>query len=111
MRLIIDSNRIIAALIKESGARSILLNPGFEFFAPDHLLLEIRAHAGEIIRKSNHSEEEFHIILDLLIERVNVIPRSEMGSHMDEAKEIIGDIDPDDVPFIALALTVPNEGI
>ena len=111
MRLIVDSNRIIAALIKESGVRYILLSPEFEFFAPDHLLLEIRNHVGEIIRKSKLSEDEFHVIFNILIERINIIPRSEIEIYVDEAKKIINDIDSDDVPFIALALTVPNDGI
>jgi len=46
-----------------------------------------------------------------LIDRINVLPKSDIMDHIDEAKEIIGDIDIDDVTFIALALAIPNNGI
>ena len=34
MRLVVDSNRIIAGLIRDSCVRQILLSPEFEFFVP-----------------------------------------------------------------------------
>ncbi len=35
MRLVLDANRLFAALIKESIARKILFHPLLEFIAPD----------------------------------------------------------------------------
>lgn len=40
---------------------------------------------------------------------ISVFPESEYGSHMDEARSLVPD--PDDVPVVALALAVPNDGI
>ena len=111
MRLIIDSNRIIAGMIKDSVARCIILSPKFEFFAPDYLLLEIRKHSEEIMRKSSLSDDDFNLILDLLLERVSIVPKSEILSHLKEAEEIIGSTDSYDVPFIALALSLENDGV
>jgi len=36
---------------------------------------------------------------------------SEIVDHLDEAEEIIGRIDLDDIPFIVLALAIQNDGI
>lgn len=40
-----------------------------------------------------------------------MVPKSEIDAFMPDAKRLIGEIDPDDVPFIALALAIHNEGI
>ena len=44
MKLILDSNRLFAALIKDSMSRQILLNPKFDFFSP----FEIKERIDEI---------------------------------------------------------------
>lgn len=40
MRIVIDANRILAAMIKESTTREIVFNRFFEFIAPDFVLSE-----------------------------------------------------------------------
>ena len=56
MILIVDTNRIIAGLMKDSITREILLNTNFEFYIPEYLLLEIEKHKELILRKSGLSE-------------------------------------------------------
>ena len=63
------------------------------------------------MKKGGLSESKFNTIYELLIDRINVLPKSDIMDHIDDAKQIIGDIDIDDVTFIALALTIPNNGI
>ena len=46
-----------------------------------------------------------------LLQRVQVIGFDRYVHRYLEAEEIIGEIDPDDAPFIALALSIPNDGI
>ena len=50
MKIVIDSNRVIAAMIKESTTRHILLNQFFEFIAPDYLISEVRKYEDKIIK-------------------------------------------------------------
>ena len=111
MRFIVDTNRIIAGLLRDSTTRQILLHPLFEFHAPDFLLLEIERHKELILRKSSLSESAFQIIFDLLIGNIEVVPMSDIKNHLIEAEGVIGQIDPDDVAFIALALAIRNDGI
>jgi len=111
VNFVVDTNRIIAGLIRDSTVREILLYPRFEFYVPDHLLLEIKNHKEMLLKKSGLSDESFTLIFDLIISNIIVVPKSETNPRIEEATAIIGNIDPDDVPFIALALSVPNDGI
>ena len=101
----------MAGLIRDSTSREILLNPNFEFYTPDFLLSEIKNHKDLIMKKGDLSERRFNTIFELLIDRINILPKSDIMDHIAEAKQIIGDIDRDDVTFIALALAIPNSGI
>jgi len=42
MKLVIDSNRVMAGLIKDSVTRMIILNEDLDFIAPEHLLTEFK---------------------------------------------------------------------
>ncbi len=49
MTIVVDSNRIIAALLKDSTTRSILFNNNFEFIAPEFVKNELKEHKQEFI--------------------------------------------------------------
>ena len=53
MIIVIDANRVIAALIKDSTTRKILFNEHFEFVAPDYLMSELLEHKEEIMIKAD----------------------------------------------------------
>ena len=109
MRIVVDTNRIIAALIKDSKNREILFDLNFEFFCPDYALEEISNHREEIIRKSKITDKEFEILLSLILERIKIVPKEEYSTYLEEASKLIDDID--DVPFIALCLAIKADGI
>jgi len=44
-------------------------------------------------------------------ERIDVIPEEEIQTYLPKAREIMTHIDLDDVPFIALALSIKPDGI
>ncbi len=92
MRLVLDANRLFAALIKDSVARKILLNPSLEFIAPDYILIEISNHKNELLKKSK-------------------LPLEEIKPCYKRAREIMEDIDPDDAVFLAISFCSPNDGI
>jgi predicted nucleic acid-binding protein len=111
MRLVVDTNILLSAMIRRSGARKILLHPSFEFYAPEHIFHEIENHKNEVIRKSSLTENEFYIVLDSVLTNVTTTPEKEFVKHIPKAWDIMKDIDPDDFPFLALALSFENEGI
>ena len=58
MQIVIDTNMIIAALIKDSKAREIITSDKFEFVSPDFVLDEIYKYENYICEKAELSKEE-----------------------------------------------------
>ena len=111
MKLIIDTNVIISSLLKDSTTREILLNESFDFYLPEIVMSEVKKYLPYIIQKSGLTEEEIKKLLNTLLENLHLVPIDEYVEKMDEAIEIIGKIDEKDTQFIALALSIKNDGI
>jgi len=111
MRLVIDTGVLISALLKKSVSREILLFPFMNFFLPEYALEELEAHKDSISSRSGLTREEIDVVLSMLIENISIISASEIKPNLKKAEKIMGSIDPFDVPFVALVLTVKNDGI
>jgi predicted nucleic acid-binding protein len=111
MIVVIDTNVIISALIRDSLTRKVIIESGLNFVYPEISLHELRKHKKTIIDKSGLPEKDIDKLLDKLLEYVVLIPTEAVKSHLDEAKLIMQKIDPNDVVFIAAALTFRNSVI
>lgn len=111
MRIIIDSNRIIAALIRGSASRQVIIKSAIEFVAPDMVLREIYDHLPLISRKNGLSEEDNMMVLAALLDYVQTASLRIYGDRIEDAKKLIGKHDMNDVPLAALALSIENDGI
>ena len=111
MILIVDANVIISALIRDSTSRELLTISSFTFYSPDALLDSIEKYKEEFIEKSGLSREEFETLLDFILEKVAIVKQEEYKSKLEQANEIIGKIDVEDINYVALALSISNDGI
>lgn len=111
MRLVIDTNIIISSLISDSVRRNILISSGIELIAPEYTYTEIMNHADLIKRKAKLTSEDLQYVMDILFSRITVYPQDEYADYYPLAKEIMKDIDPDDAPFLALAMKAKVDGI
>jgi predicted nucleic acid-binding protein len=109
MKLVIDTSSIISALIKNGISRRIIVSPIIQFVTPDHSLKEISKYKEFICKKAKINSNEFEIILNLLFEKITIIPKEEYEEFYDSAKTLIADIN--DIPFIALCLALKADGI
>ena len=66
MKILVDTNRIIAALVQESTTRDILFDENFEFVTPDYTRIEIEEHKEELRKKTKLTDKEFEILLTLI---------------------------------------------
>ena len=102
--IVIDTNVLIAGILKDSTTRRLLDSKNINFYIPEFAFEEIIKHKLELLNKSELSENEFDELLNLIIENINVIPFEEIKPYIGKAKEIMKNIDLKDAPFIACAL-------
>ncbi len=111
MKLVIDTNIIISALIREGITRKMVLFPGIKLFTPEITFNEIENHIGIITTKSKLPKDDIQQILNVLRKNIKTIPESRWWNHFNQATNVIGKKDPKDVPFIAVALALTVDGI
>lgn len=105
MIIVIDSNVLISALIRDSLTRRIIIGSGMNFVFPEISLNEIRKHEKLIREKSGLTENELDRLLVRILDYIVLVPIEVIKEHLSEAKSIMLDIDPKDVVFIAAALS------
>ena len=111
MKLIVDSNRILSALIKDGLTRKLLFSKEFEFYTPDYVLEEVREYKEYVVKKTGMTFEQIELLFQIVLENINIIPEEKVKKKMEEAIKIMENIDRDDSPILACALVVPNDGI
>lgn len=104
MELIIDANVLFAALIRKSHTRHILVSSGWTFYVPEFVFEEMRKHLLTLTEKTGLSARQMDDLLRtiMIVGAIRTIPRDEFKAHLQKAIEISPD--PDDVPYLALAL-------
>ena len=101
---VIDSNILIAGLLKDGKIRELITNSGDELLIPEIIFEEIEEHIDELTEKSGLSLEEFNKMISKFKEYFKIIPTKDIINFKEEANLIIGNIDKDDVLFIATSL-------
>jgi len=104
MRIVIDSNIIFSALIRDSENRRIILNYDSSFLFPSFIFEEIHKYKELLLKKSGMNSQEFEILLSLILEKVEIITEDKLIPHRQKALEIVKDIDQKDAVFFACAL-------
>jgi predicted nucleic acid-binding protein len=111
MKLVIDTNRIMAGLLKESTSREIILDNRFIFYAPDYIETELFKHRDYLMKKAKMTESNFDILLHSLLEQITLVPFHDFGQEYSHAIRIMESIDENDAPFLAVGLALRLEGI
>lgn len=104
MKLIVDTNVLMSALIRNSSARRILVHLQAEFIGLNFANEETNKHLDLILRKSKLSKSEFEHLFSFIKSRITYVSDSVVNSKLSEARSVMDSIDPDDAPFLAAAL-------
>ena len=94
MRIVLDVNVLLSALIRDSTTRNIIINSEFDFCFPEPSLHKIRKYQEYIIKKSGLSEIEYFIVWENLLKFIKIIPAEDIIGHWYEAKEIMEKFNP-----------------
>jgi len=105
MIVIVDTNILISALIKDSTTRKIIVESEWDFCYPEISFHEIRKYRQLVLKKSGMDEEEYNHLLSLLLKHIRIIPDEFIYKSLTEAAELLAHIDPDDVVFLSAAIS------
>ncbi len=110
MILVVDTNIIISALIKNRHSRKIIYSDNLELYTPEYVLQEIYNIKDKMIKRTKKSEEEIDTILELFLQKIELIPDEKIEPYMNYSIEIMENIDIKDSPILACALAILNNG-
>jgi predicted nucleic acid-binding protein len=74
MNLVIDTNRIMAGLLRDSTSRRIILHDAFSFYAPDYIETGLNKHRSYLVKKAKIPEDGFNCLMDILLDNVILVP-------------------------------------
>jgi predicted nucleic acid-binding protein len=148
MILTIDTNILLAGLIKDSTVRKIIVESGWGFYYPEMSFHEVRKYkdlvletlgnsvcaisslqceskqlnfrraqehapgfSPAVLDKSGMSEEEYTELLNHLLKHITLVTEEQINPKIDEADKLLGNVDPDDVVFLATAFSIENSKI
>ncbi len=102
MELVIDTNIVFSAIVKNSVSRYLLLNPDLILYSPEGLISELEEHREEIMGKSRLDEKRYDELMAILLSKIKLVPKEYIAPYL---KEALGfSPDKDDSPFLALCL-------
>ncbi len=104
MEIVVDTNIIISALLRDGLTRRILLLSPFDMYTLAFAQEEIQKHKAELIYKSKLTDEQFGYLIQLIFSRMSLVPLQDIEPFRDRATGIMMDIDIADSPFLALAM-------
>jgi predicted nucleic acid-binding protein len=104
MKLVIDANVVISALIADSKTRELIVTLEPDLLTPAFVLDEIENYEDLVVEKSGLKPARVEQFIDLLFQYIEVVPADEFYPAIERADEAIGDTDPDDVLYLACAI-------
>lgn len=111
MLLVVDTNRIIAAVLRDSSSRRILSSKKLAFITPRFAYHEVLRHRASLIAKSGLSGRAFDSTLYSILSKIRQVDNAELAPFFESASKVMAEIDYSDILFIALALSTSNDGI
>lgn len=104
MKLVIDANVVISALIADSKTRELIVTLEPDLLTPAFVHQEIENYEDLIVEKSGMKPDRVAQLIDLLFQYIEVVPAEDFYPEIETAEDAIGDTDPDDVLYLACAI-------
>ena len=106
IRLVVDANIVLSALINSRKIKNILIDEkNIGIYAPAYVYFEIVNHYNKVLKYTSLSENEIlFILIKIIPKRIHICGEHTYYDKIGEAFQIAKEFDEKDTPFIALAL-------
>jgi predicted nucleic acid-binding protein len=106
MRLVVDANVLLSALLRDGPTRELLLHAPLDLYAPAWLRREGERHEAEIARRSDLGLPIVRSLIHRLLEQAQQVPEPVLAKHAGEALARCGRAGRKDAPYVACCLAV-----
>jgi predicted nucleic acid-binding protein len=107
MKIVVDTNVIISAILHPSGKIGELLmyaQKEFQFYAPYLVKDEIKRHQAKLLLLSQMNNDDFEIVKDLIFNCLMFISEEQIPfEYWQNALPIVREVDIDDIAFVVLS--------
>lgn len=106
MRLVVDANILVAALLKDSTTRELLLEEDLELFAPEDLLMELTnlLKNPKIRKRLPLNDNDLSDLTSAIFSRITFFPEKSFLPFLKSSTKLVTHIE--DTPYIALSLAL-----
>ncbi len=104
--VVVDTNVIFSALLKEGGHfAEVLLQTGHSFYVGESVLMELFSHKEKILRLSRLGDDDLARFYLALLRRLTMFKEDLIApAHWRTARELCDGVDASDTPHVALTL-------
>lgn len=107
MKIVVDTNIIFSAILNTSSRIAQILiyqNPNFQFYSCDYLQTEILRHREKLLKLTRLTPDELSELESFITHNITFINENLLPEQLIEETQVqLQNIDPFDVPFVALA--------
>jgi predicted nucleic acid-binding protein len=111
MKLVIDANIVIAAIIRDSTTRRILFHPLLEMHSPAYLKEELEEHRERLRELADLGKLAFKEVIKTVLGHIMIHDEADYQEHVAAAHRKMRSIDEADSPYLALACAIGADGI
>lgn len=111
MRLVVDANILISALLGSRKVIALLTESDHTLFAPRRIVEEIVKHRPEVCRKAGYTAKEFEAALHAVLAFVTIQEFADYEAQFPVASKAMAARDPTDADYIACALALNADAI
>ncbi|MBI5226634.1 hypothetical protein HY994_05385 [Candidatus Micrarchaeota archaeon] len=102
MDLVVDTNIVMAAIIRAGDTRRLLFHGELNLFSPRYVLLELAKYGAELRIKSRLSSVDFREVVRRVLSRIRLVHSDQYSPYRDLALSVCPDFG--DWPFFAVAM-------
>jgi len=110
MRIVVDTNIVFSAILNSNGLIGELLfnsEQQFDFYTSEFMVHELTKYKSKLQNLTKMSEERIDISIRQILKKIDLISTEVISeAHWERAYELAADVDEDDTPFLATAISL-----
>ncbi len=106
MRIVLDANIVIAALMGSKVALTIITSQNHTFYVPSRILNEVKKYKQFICDRCSLTQQEFNQNFEALLVFINVLEHVEYDAFLEKAQRVMSHRDSEDADYVACALAI-----